>query len=257
MKILCLADLHIGKNQLKKALNGELTGCLKDIKEFVPNENADVIAVAGDLLPPGNAEYISAVWRQIFPAGIPIMTVIGNHDLWHQKFEDVLLKLNRQTVDNPDVIFLDIAGSAQIGNINFAGGMLGFDGSLRYRESQNITPWNGYRDYKITDIESRYLEINQYYVEMFRSKIKSGVSNVLLTHHIPHRYLAGHTPNEYSFYAGMRDLVSDLTFDAAKEHYLICGHTHKQVVTDISDNIHGINIGSDYDQLNIYSLITS
>lgn len=255
MKILCLADLHIGETQLQKALAGELTGHLQGIKSLSLSENPDVIAVAGDLLPLGKAEYISAVWKQIFPPGIPVMTVIGNHDLWYSKFEDVLAKLRCQSTDNPDVIFLDVQGSCQIGNINFAGGMLGFDGSMRYRESQKITQWNGFRDYKIPDIEHRYLEINYYYVEKIKASIKSGMSNVLITHHVPHRDLAGHAPNEYSFYSGMRDFVSELSFDATCEHYLICGHTHSQVIIDITPNIHGINVGSDYNTLKFYSLI--
>ena len=256
MKILCLADLHIGETQLQKALIGELTGHLLKIKALSLSENPDVIAVAGDLLPPGKAECISAVWKQIFPAGIPVMTVIGNHDLWYSKFEDVLAKLRCQSADNPDVIFLDIQGSCRIGNVNFVGGMLGFDGSMRYRESQQITPWNSFRDYKIPDIESRYMEINYYYVEKITAGIQTGRSNVLITHHIPHRYLSGHAPNEYSFYSGMRDIVSELPLDAAQEHYLICGHTHSQVITDIAPNIHGINVGNDYDSLKYYSIST-
>lgn len=255
MKILCLADLHIGETQLQKALSGELSGLLQEIKDLSQNENPDVIAVAGDLLPPGKAEYISAVWRQIFPAGIPVMTVIGNHDLWYLRFEDVLTQLKQQTVYNPDVVFLDLAGGCEIGDINFAGGMLGFDGSMRYRESQKITQWNGFRDYKIPDIEHRYLEINYYYVEKIKASIKSGMSNVLITHHVPHRDLAGHAPNEYSFYSGMRDFVSELSFDATCEHYLICGHTHSQVITDVAPHIHGINVGSDYDSLKYYSIL--
>ena len=103
MKILCLADLHIGETQLQKALAGELTDHLQGIKSLSLSENPDVIAVAGDLLPPGKAECISAVWKQIFPAGIPVMTVIGNHDLWYSRFEDVLSKLKQQTAYNPDV----------------------------------------------------------------------------------------------------------------------------------------------------------
>lgn len=248
MKILCLADLHIGEIQLQKALTGELTGHLKAVKEAVVNENPDVAAVAGDLLPPGKTEYISAVWKRIFPAGLPVLTVIGNHDLWYSGWEEVFAKLKGQVTDDPDVIFLDVHGSCQIGNINFAGGMLGFDGSLRYRESQKIAPWNGYRDHKIPDIERRYLEINCYYTDMFSRAIKQGISNVLITHHVPHCCLTGFFPNEYSFYSGMRDLVSELSFDAFHEHYVICGHTHKQVITDVKENIHGINVGCDYGQ---------
>lgn len=254
MKILCLADLHIGETQLQKALHGEQTGHLLEIKALCQQENPDVIAVAGDLLPPGKAEYISAAWKQIFPTGIPVMTVIGNHDLWYSHFEDVLAKLKQQTVYNPDVVFLDLIRGCEIGDINFIGGMLGFDGSMRCRESQKVTPWNGFRDYKIPDIEHRYLEINYYYVEKIKASIKSGMSNVLITHHIPHRDLAGHAPNEYSFYSGMRDFVSELSFDATLEHYLICGHTHSQVITNVAPNIHAINVGSDYELFKYYSI---
>lgn len=43
MKILCLADLHIGETQLQKALIGELTGHLLEIQALSLSENPDVI----------------------------------------------------------------------------------------------------------------------------------------------------------------------------------------------------------------------
>ena len=37
-KILCLADLHIGETQLQKALTGEQTGHLLEIKALCPQD---------------------------------------------------------------------------------------------------------------------------------------------------------------------------------------------------------------------------
>jgi UDP-2,3-diacylglucosamine pyrophosphatase LpxH len=52
----------------------------------------------------------------------------------------------------------------------------------------------------------------------------------------------------------MRDFVSELPFDAAQEHYLICGHTHSRVITNVAPNIHAINVGSDYELFKYYSI---
>ncbi len=121
---------------------------------------------------------------------------------------------------------MDINGSFQTQGLNFVGGCLLFDGSMRVRENQKITPWNGWNDYLIRDIEQRYLEFNRYYVELIKSNMKPGMSTVLCTHHVPHWKLNGHAPSHYSFYTGMRDLIVQLPFDHAYDNYLICGHTH-------------------------------
>lgn len=52
---------------------------------------------------------------------------------------------------------------------------------------------DGWQDWRIVDIESRYMEINAYYVDMIRSKMKPGMLTVLCSHHLSHEKLNGHT----------------------------------------------------------------
>ena len=64
----------------------------------------------------------------------------------------------------------------------------------------------------------------------------------------------GHEPNHYSFYSGVKDLVSQLPFDDAFPNAIICGHTHKRVIGEVVPGFHCVNVGSDYGMLMYYLL---
>ena len=61
-------------------------------------------------------------------------------------------------------------------------------------------------------------------------------------------------PNHYSFYSGVKDLVSQLPFDGAFPNALICGHTHKRVIGEVVPGFHCVNVGSDCGMLMYYLL---
>ena len=138
--------------------------------------------------------------------------------------------------------------------VNFVGGTLFFDGSMRIRDNQRIDQWDGWQDWRIIDVESRYMEFNAYYVDMIRASMKPGMPTALCTHHVPHVKLNGHEPSHYSFYTGMQDLVHDLPFDPLYNNYLICGHTHRRVIGEVIPGFMGVNVGSDYDDLKTFVL---
>lgn len=138
--------------------------------------------------------------------------------------------------------------------MNFVGGTLFFDGSMRIRDNQRIDQWDGWQDWRIIDVESRYMEFNAYYVDMIRASMKPGMPTALCTHHVPHFRLNGHEPGHYSFYTGMKDLVHDLPFDPLYNNYLICGHTHRRVIGEVVPGFMGVNVGSDYDDLKTFVL---
>ena len=50
------------------------------------------------------------------------------------------------------------------------------------------------------------------------------------------------------------DFVHDLPFDARFDNYLICGHTHRRVIGEVIPGFMGVNVGSDYNQLETYVL---
>ena len=142
----------------------------------------------------------------------------------------------------------------ELGGVNFVGGTLFFDGSMRIRENQKVDEWDGWQDWRIVDIESRYMEINAHYVDMIRSKMKPGMPTALCSHHLPHERLNGHSPSHYNFYSGVKDLVHDLPFDPLYNNYLICGHTHRRVIGEVIPGFMGVNVGSEYGKMESYIL---
>jgi len=125
---------------------------------------------------------------------------------------------------------------------------------MRFHESQKITPWGDWQDWRIPDIESRYLEFNRYYVDMIKANMKSRKPTTLCTHHLSHEKLNGHEPGHYNFYSGMKDLLHELPFDHGYNNYVICGHTHRRVIGEVVPNFMCVNVGSDYGSLNHYVL---
>ena len=145
----------------------------------------------------------SATLRTLIPADLPVVATLGNHEFWGRTFEVTLAKLKEQTLADPNIFYLDLIGAVELDGVNFVGGTLFFDGSMRIRDNQRVDDWDGWQDWRIVDIESRYMEFNAYYVDMIRAKMKPGMPTALCTHHVPHVRLNGHEPSHYSFYTGI------------------------------------------------------
>ena len=255
MKILCLSDLHFTPREITKAIKREDAGpFFAQVRQTICTSNCDLIVITGDTIPAKFVSQLSALFNSFLPAEIPVVATLGNHEFWGRPFQETLDALRNQTVAAPNVCYLDLEGAFQTGNVNFVGGTLFFDGSLRIRESQDVSDWNGWQDWRITDIETDFLEMNLYYVNKIRSSMKPRVSTVLCTHHVPHINLNGFPPSVFSFYRGMFDLVSELPFDKNFVNALICGHTHKRVVGEVVPGFRCVNVGSDYGKLESYIL---
>ena len=230
------------------------TPFLQSIRDLVEDTKPDVAVVTGDTVPPPFVNSLNAFFGNLFPAELPVVATLGNHEFWGRPFEETLEEARNQTVEAPNVHILDAEPSVEIDGYNFVGGCLFFDGSMRWREDDDIIPWDGWQDWRIPDIEQRYKEFNAYYVERIRKAMRPNMPNVLCTHHLPHVALNGHEPNHYSFYSGVKDLVSQLPFDDAFPNALICGHTHKRVIGEVVKGFHCVNVGSDYGVLMYYLL---
>lgn len=255
MKILCLSDLHLRQQAVIDAIDcGELDLFLAQVKDCVIQSSPDCIVITGDTISPLQLRLLSALLKNIVGSDIPIVLTLGNHEFWGHTFEDTFCKLKNQVVDLPNIYYLDSIGRVELGGINFVGGTLFFDGSMRFRDSQRVIPWNGWNDRYIVDIESRYPEFNKYYTDMISANMKPGMPTVLCTHHVPHVNLNGHEPSPYSFYCGMKDFVHALPFDHRYDNYLICGHTHRRIIGEAVPNFMCVNVGSDYGNLQSYVL---
>ena len=121
-----------------------------------------------------------------------MVATLGNHEFFGRIFEETLEEARNQTVEAPNVHILDAEPSVEIDGYNFVGGCLFFDGSMRWCENDTLLPWDGWQDWRITDIEQRYEEFCAFYIERIRKAMKPNMPNVLCTHHLPHVALNGH-----------------------------------------------------------------
>ncbi len=255
MKILCLSDLHLTVREVQTAIElNKFSSFSENIRQTAQQANADVIVVTGDTVSANQVSQLTDLLEQLLPKEIPVVATLGNHEFWGRTFEQTLTALREQTVDSSRIHYLDLDGSFQTGGVNFVGGTLFFDGSLRYSDAQNVSQWNGWQDWRILEIESRYMEFNAYYVDLIRASMKRGMATALCTHHVPHRDLNAFSYNMFSFYTGMADLVSELPFDPNFSNALICGHTHKRIIGEAVPGFQCVNVGSDYGKLDSYIL---
>ena len=253
MNIFCLSDLHLQRIWVAEALTeGKLSPFIEQIKHLFQMVKVDAVVITGDTVQSDMIRYLNALLRTFIPESMPVIVTLGNHEFWMHSFEDTLETLKQQTVADSDIHYLDLVGGIVINGTNFVGGTLFFDGSMRWRENQEITPWEGWNDRCIFDIEKRYKEFNRYYVDMIKSKMKPGMPTVLCTHHVPHHKLNGHEPGHYSFYCGMHDLISELPFDPLYTNSIVCGHTHRRIVGDVLPGFQSVNVGSDYNRLGYF-----
>jgi len=255
MKLLCLSDLHLRQEAVVDAIDRKrLSPFLGQIAAAVTEVSPDAVVVTGDTVCSPQVRLLSATLRTLIPTEIPVIATLGNHEFWGRTFEVTLEKLKEQTLADTNIFYLDLIGAVELGGVNFVGGTLFFDGSMRVRDNQKISEWDGWQDWRIADIESRYMEFNAYYVDMIHAKMKPGMPTVLCTHHVPHVRLNGHEPGHYSFYTGMKNLVHELPFDPMYSNYLICGHTHRRVIGEVVPGFIGVNVGSEYDELKTFTL---
>ena len=255
MKLLCLSDLHFKPSHVIRALDDNfLTPFLEGVVARVVEVSPDAVVITGDSVSAEQLRLLSALLRKLSPGDLPLIVTLGNHEFWGRTFEETLQKLKEQTVADKNIFYLDLVGSVELGSVNFVGGTLFFDGSMRVRENQKVDEWDGWQDWRIVDIESRYMEINAYYVDMICSKMKPGMPTALCSHHLPHEKLNVHAPSHYNFYSGVKDLVHELPFDPIYDNYLICGHTHRRVIGEVIPGFMGVNVGSEYGKLESYIL---
>jgi predicted phosphodiesterase len=255
MKLLCLSDLHLAHSDVANLVHYQkLTPLLQRWKDLIESENFDAVAITGDTVVSADIDYIPEVVRALIPKDIAVLLTLGNHEFWGNYFEDTITKLKTVSQKDENIFFLDIVPKVKLGNYNFLGGTLFFDGSLKFRDNQKITPWDGWNDYLIKNIINEYLDIFNYYEEKIAANIDINTSNVLLTHHVPDEKLNAHEANWYGFYSGSKDLIRRLNFPKRYMNYAICGHTHKEVKGQLYDNFCGVNVGSDYGKLSYYIL---
>jgi Icc-related predicted phosphoesterase len=112
MRIAAIADLHCTKNS---------AGTFQPLVAALP-ERADVLVLCGDLTDYGLPEEARVLAKELTSVRIPILGVLGNHDVEAGKAEEIVAILRDAGVDVLDGDAREIAGVGFVGVKGFAGG---------------------------------------------------------------------------------------------------------------------------------------
>ncbi len=256
-KVLCFSDFHFSSYDIRDLLSSDYFSPKMDyIRKIFQVENPDVVVITGDTVSSLDLPLLSTILNKIFwkrSDPVPLVVSLGNHEMWGKTIPNLKTTLKNLT-DRENLVLLDLGETLDTGNSLFLGGILFFDGSMRVNPAQNISPWNGWQDYRIPGVEQDYKKICQSYIRRFKKEVKAHPNHsiILCTHHLPDERLNGHEPSIYSFYSGVKNLPQQLELVPSLPHWMICGHTHRRVIKDLGNGIIGVNTGSDYDQLLYY-----
>jgi Icc-related predicted phosphoesterase len=121
VRVAAVGDLHCAK--------GMALGTLAPVFAQVP-ERADVLALLGDLTDTGTPDEARQLARELAPAKVPVVAVLGNHDYESDKAGEV-----KQILADAGVAVLD-GESVEIRGVGFAG-VKGFAGGFGERALQS------------------------------------------------------------------------------------------------------------------------
>jgi len=257
MKILNLSDLHINKLHYYN-LNAKTRWIKALLKRYQP----ELIVITGDIFEsinfvaqvkgqkaPGRDDFDPYIFLHELFEGIPIIATLGNHEFCYLKVKDVLEYFTRTyNPDAFDVHYLDIVGFVEIGDYNFTGNILWYDGSQSTVEDQDLNTFADGRWLDREILNFNWKRENQKCVKQIGENLKSDKINILCTHCTPHWKLNGHIKkdvpysrnDDFNAFGGMADFLKDIDVE-----YAFCGHTHLRRCLEIN-GVNCINCGNDY-----------
>ena len=123
IRVAAVADLHAGRDS-----EGTLRPFLREI-----GDHADVLLLAGDLTRVGDPDEARTLAGELAGAAVPIVAVLGNHDLHMSRQRDVVEVMSAAgvTVLEGDAGVVDVRGATLgiAGIKGFGGGFAGASGS--------------------------------------------------------------------------------------------------------------------------------
>ena len=237
MNVICFSDLHITSTNSQQIFK---------CRQLVNKYQGDVVVISGDIF--DNKEInpykqLSKIYGKS-SKNIPIICCLGNHQFAHSTIEQTLsFYEEKYKPDKYDVHYLDVIGKKTIGQINFVGNVLWYDGSLRDIGKNTLKIDESWLDCTIKNFN--FIESNSECVEQINLNLDIQKDNFLVTHCVPHRDLNLFSLERWSIYntySGMNNVFEKLY---AKIKYAVCGHTHRYVAKQI-DECYCVNIGNDY-----------
>jgi Icc-related predicted phosphoesterase len=112
IRIAAVGDLHV-----KKASQGQLQPVFAEVAE-----RADVLLLCGDLTDLGHPEEARVLAREIAGVSVPVLAVLGNHDVESNREEEVVQILEEAGVTVLDGDLREIKGVVFAGVKGFCGG---------------------------------------------------------------------------------------------------------------------------------------
>lgn len=237
MKILALADLHIG-------FHSKIVDNLMDLTK---NVDHDVVVVAGDVVESTQNNQLNTFDVLSYITDKPIVFCLGNHEFIHRTPQRVHEIFREFTRPRNDIYCLDIDGHAEIDGVNFVGNVLWYDGSMSTISGQSksfVDP--RWLDSQILDFN--FMELNNICEADILSNYNPKLKNVLVTHTCPHHSLNAFMDTEYNFanmYSGVYDLFQSFEEEGCHFDVAICGHTHRKVELELYGT-KCYNIGNEY-----------
>lgn len=212
MKLQIASDIHVEFH----ADNG------KEWARMLPNENCDVLIIAGDLATKSTWGHVLPILTDRFPN---VIYVPGNHEYWGHSFSVVNeeLKLFAEVTNNFHFLLND---SVVIESQRFVGSTLWFaETPETFRKRFN---WSDFQ--RIVDGAHEIYALNESCQRFLRETVS--VNDVVVTHHLPTRQSISknfeNSENNDFFICPMDDLLNE-----RKPKLWVHGHTH-----DSFDYIH-------------------
>lgn len=236
MRIAAFADLHCSCGDFR---------ALKEAKQIAVNNKSDVVVIAGDV----TEHDVEDPFEHILGFNRPVVYCMGNHEYVWNTVDDKLANIAKlqEKYDGNGIFCLDVLGVVVINGVMFGGGCLWYDGTLgcqpediKKQMLEAIDP--DWYDCRIKHFDP--LKEHKRCLEKMEPLKHHIGTKVMVTHTCPHKKLnwfeTGMPLSKFNIYSGCADILTEFKPDIA-----ICGHTHKQIITNI-DGIRCFNIGNDY-----------
>lgn len=211
MKILHLADLHIGKKICETPMIGEQEVALGKIIEHLRAFPVDAVVIAGDIydrsIPPENAVILFGEFiESIAELGIPVLLISGNHDSPERLSfaSGIMKKHNIHFVTNIRDSFTPIILHDEYGPVNFY--------MLPYLRPSDVSNISG-------ETFSDYTEAVKYMTDSMN--IDRSQRNVIVSH----QFVEGATYTDSESCVGGSEAVSADAYEGFD--YAALGHLHK------------------------------
>lgn len=238
MDVYLTSDLHYGfNNETKRIMKSFLLNLAKkeSLEEYRKNA---VLIIAGDLISSKKIEMDSILKIVRDFIKVPILVVLGNHDLWDtvkggENWYEDRIDYYKQLFKQHDIHYLQ-GNPLILNDIHF----VGFDGWYHQQPRSNDTYWMPKTIHGRCTNEYLASKANDYMYDVIDTK-KDGKKLVLTTHF--------NLFNDGPYWEHMNGNTNALKPLTHKADYLLMGHSHKYLRTWINDCL-VMNCGSDYNE---------